>query len=802
MAIARALRDELSFGAVSRRENPVAAHIPYSRHVSDEAIRTDDGMLMSFLHLSGFCFETADISEVNSRLLGRNDLLRALGSSRYALYTHIVRREVKPSIASTFDNDFCRELDERYTAGLRQRRMFVNDIYLSVVRRELQGSVGTVDVVLRKLFGRHDADGRSLSEEQAVNELSDVMTAMRETLQAYGARVLRVVERGGVWHSEPLEFLVQLVNGGMPRPMALPRMKLAEALSTKRLFFGRNAVEIRGASPEDTRFGALISVSEYPALTGPGMLNPMLRVPHEFIVTQSFALIDKPIAMTQIDRVGRQIEMSDEAGSVVAEHLSDARDELLSSESIYGHHHLSVLCLGRDMDEVTKCVTDCGTALTDVSAIWVREDLNCEPAFWAQLPGNASYIARSSMISSKNMAGFSSLHNYPSGQASGTHWATPISVLETTSQTAYFFNFHVRDLGNFTVTGPSGSGKTVFLGFISAQAQRVQPRPKLVLVDKDRGLEIFVRALGGQYEVLRAGEPTGFNPLQLSDNGANREFLFQLFSFMLRRADGIGHSTREEQVIRNAITQVLTAPPEGRTLDEFAELMRGAMRAGDDDLYARLQPWIRADQRGWLFNNAEDTFSMSSIFGFDMTSVLDDPVNRTAALMYIFHRLDELLDGQPVMIFLDEGWRLLDDEVFSYFIKDKLKTIRKQNGVIGFGTQSAADIVNSKLAHTLIEQSATNIFFPNPKADEASYGGAFRLSAREVRWIRTTPAESRSFLIKHDQDSVIARLNLRGMPELIKVLSGRTETVAELDALRARVGDDPQAWLPIFMGRD
>ena len=93
------------------------------------------------------------------------------------------------------------------------------------------------------------------------------------------------------------------------------------------------------------------------------------------------------------------------------------------------------------------------------------------------------------------------------------------------------------------------------------------------------------------------------------------------------------------------------------------------------------------------------------------------------------------------------------------------------------------------------------IFFPNPKADEASYGGAFRLSAREVRWIRTTPAESRSFLIKHDQDSVIARLNLRGMPELIKVLSGRTETVAELDALRARVGDDPQAWLADVLAR-
>jgi len=47
----------------------------------------------------------------------------------------------------------------------------------------------------------------------------------------------------------------------------------------------------------------------------------------------------------------------------------------------------------------------------------------------------------------------------------------------------------------------------------------------------------------------------------------------------------------------------------------------------------------------------------------------------------------------------------------------------------------------------------------------------------------------------------LAKLNLAGMPDIIKVLSGRTETVAELEALRVRVGDDPAVWLPIFMGR-
>ncbi len=672
--IARALHNELSFGAVSRRERPLSVHIPYARHVNDRVIRTDDGVLLTTLKLDGFCFETADMSDINVRLLARNDLIRTLGGSRYAVATHIIRREVTPQIRSDFDHPLCAEIDRRYDAMLAKRRMFVNDIYVTILRRGQQGSVGSFDAVMKKLLGRKTREGASSDLHEALNELEDVTVAIKASLGAYGAKQLSVVDRDGIWSSEPLEFLIQIVNGALPRPMALPRMKLGEALASKRVFFGRNALEIRGASPDDTRYGAMLSVREYPGMTGPGMLDSMLSAPHEFILSQSFAIIDKTESGASIDRVSRQVDMSDAAGSIVSETLEDARDELLGSEVLYGQHTLTVMCLGRDLPEVQRCVTSVGATLTDRSVIWVREDLNLEPAFWSQLPGNFAYGARTAMISSRNFAGLSSLHNYPSGRAHGNHWGPAISVLETVSQTAYYFNYHVRDLGNFTVVGPSGSGKTVFLGFMAAQSQRIKPRPKLVLVDKDRGMEILVRALGGQYEVMRPGEPTGFNPLQLPDTPANREFLFSLISFMVRPANGSALNAAEEQVIRNAIGSLMGVPVESRNLGDFATLLRGRIKASDDDLYTRLGSWMKDDQRGWLFNNPKDSFSMSSIFGFDMTAVLDDPVIRTAALMYIFHRVEELLDGTPVMIFLDEGWRLLDDEVFAAFIKDKLKT--------------------------------------------------------------------------------------------------------------------------------
>ena len=126
-----------------------------------------------------------------------------------------------------------------------------------------------------------------------------------------------------------------------------------------------------------------------------------------------------------------------------------------------------------------NCVQAATQELQAFGTIVVREDMNAEPAFWAQLPGNFGYIARRALVSSRNFVGFASLHNFAVGQKENNRWGPAISVLETTSQTPYWFNFHRRQVGNFTVVGPTGSGKTVALGFLLAQAMRVTPRPRV-----------------------------------------------------------------------------------------------------------------------------------------------------------------------------------------------------------------------------------------------------------------------------------------------------------------------------------
>ncbi|MGZ2488303.1 type IV secretion system protein VirB4 [Rhizobium pisi] len=795
----KVVREELGFGAIGNRELSMAKHIPYLRHVADTVVNLADGALISIIKLDGLFFQTEDQAELNMRSAVQNTMIRALGSSRFSIWSTVIRRQVDADQDGAFEDPFCAALDRRYMAALAQKRMFTNELYLTIVRSGMRGPLAIGDR-LRRLLDR--TAGRDLRDQQlreAVGELEELTGNIVRDLSKYGAFTLGVIHRGGEPYSEPAEFLNTILTCGIPRKMRLPRMGIANYVGTSRLHFSRRTLQAQGATPDENRYGAMLSIKEYPPFTGPGMLDGLLQVNHEFILTQSFTIADKPVAQERITRLQRQIAASDEAGSDVENDIDFALNSLLNQEAVFGFHHLSLLCLSRDLDGINKAVSELGACLTDMNINWLREDLNTEATFWAQLPGNHAYIARKAMLSSANFSGLSSMHNFASGQSDGLHWGCPITILETTSQTPYWFNFHQRDIGHFLVTGPTGSGKTVALTFLLAQAFRVRPTPKAVFFDKDRGAEIFIRAINGTYEVLTPGRPTGFNPLQLENTGENREFLLRLLKTMLRRGDGGDFDQQEEDVLERAIVRLMQEPAAERNLANLSGLLTGRSRADPNDIHARLRPWIDGE-KAWLFNARHDVLSFSgrTTFGFDMTSILDNDEVRTPALMYIYHRLDELFDGTPVMIFMDEGWRLLKDKTFSDFIVDKMKTIRKLNGIVGFGTQSAADIVRSPAAHTLIEQSATNIHFPNPRADEESYIGRFGLTVKEFNFIRNTPPEKRAFLIKHGNDSVIARLDLSSMPDLIKVLSGRMETIEECARLREIHGDDAAAWLPAF----
>src|SRR5262249_28060450 len=150
------------------------------------------------------------------------------------------------------------------------------------------------------------------------------------------------------------------------------------------------------------------------------------------------------------------------------------------------------------------------------------------------------------------------------------------------------------------------------------------------------------------------------------------------------------------------------------------------------------------------------------VMGFEMGELLNDAQALPPLLLYLFHRISSTLDGTPTIIVLEEAWALFKNPLFAAKIEGWLKTFRKLNALLVFSTQSIEDAIQSSISPTLVGQTATHIFFPNPKATD-DYRNVFKLSERELHLVREVlDKPSRAFLLKQGRDSVVAKVDLTG----------------------------------------
>ena len=778
--------------AWSAKEARVGDRLPYARLVDEHTLMLRDGALLTAIQVPGLLFETEDTEALNAHAATREVMLRSTLDSRFVMYHHVIRRRVEVELDAEFEDPLARHIDARWKERLGSGSLFINDQFVTLIRRPARGKAGWVEKASKALSNRKkqavEVDPKDLRSLRAA------ATGLVASLQPYGAALLGdYTGPKGYTNSEILELLSALYNGEM-QPVRRPAedRDIGHMLPYRRASFGIDAMELRGSGEPD--FAAMLSLKDYPDATSPGLLDGLLRLPYEMVVSESYAPSERTTARERMDLAIRRLRSVDEEAQAERADMLAARDALGNGAVGFGDHHLSVLVRERTLPRLDDATAACAAALADTGAIVVREDTNLEPAFWAQFPGNEQYIVRRAMISSANMASFGSLHGFALGQAEGNHWGEAVTLLETTSATPFFFNFHNGDLGNFSVIGPSGSGKTVVMNFLAAQAQKFNPRT--ILFDKDRGAELFVRGIGGRYDRIYAGEPSGFNPLSLPDTPANRAFLRDWLGVMLK-AEG----PEELQTISHAVDAAYENDASLRRLRNFRELLSGTRRPEPGDLADRLSAWIHGGEHAWLFDNETDELDLErKTLGFDMTALLENPRLRTPTMMYLFHRIEERLDGEPTMILIDEGWKALDDEVFAARIRDWLKTLRKRNALVGFATQSARDALESRISTALVEQTATMVFMPNSRARPEDYCDGFGLTSHELALIRTLPAHSRCFLVRQPDASVVVRLDLSNAPEVLTILSGRESSVRRLDLLREAVGDNPADWFPALTG--
>ena len=302
----------------ARKEVAAGVHLPYLAQVDDHTLLTRNGQMMQVIKLDGLPFETIGRADLDSRLAVRDAMFQSIGSSRFAIVHHVVRRAVEPRFEGQFGDPFSASLDQAWRDRLATRRLFVNDLYLTLIVRPLRGRAGWAEKLLGVAGSRSDQGERGAD----LRLLSQAREQLMAALEPYGPRLLTAYDLPSGLASQQLEFLATLFNG-TATPMLLPTGDLGHAVPRRTISFGADTIELGPVDGEPPEFAAILSAKDYPSTTSAGMLDDIYRLPFAMQVTQSFAFVDRGPAQERMDLALRRMRSAECRG--IAAHRTQRR---------------------------------------------------------------------------------------------------------------------------------------------------------------------------------------------------------------------------------------------------------------------------------------------------------------------------------------------------------------------------------------------------------------------------------------------------------------------------------------------
>ncbi len=757
----------------------IYAHLPYVIELDDEVVRTRDNALMLSLEVTGIDGVTSGAASVAALRAGFAHILDTL-DERFTFYLHRMMRPAETGIAPIHGLSFAADIDKAWRHELSRRNLQDSVLILTVVRRQ-------VTPLAVPLFGKAAAWVWGEDTARRLEELREVVSILETGL---GIKTRRMKISDG----SLVGFYASLLTGELRTHPRSPYSLLAEDAAGASVQFGKGVVEIEeGASAP--KLAAVLYVKSYANATWPGMLDA-LGATQDNIITHSYTPIERGSIAERVKRRVAQMRSAEDIAATVEAQLFEAADKAESGALGFGVHQMTITVFAETEAALDSEVARIRGIAHQNGMRLVREVTALEAAFFAMHPGNMEYRARDMTVSSINFADMAALHAADTGtEKARLPWATPITAFQTLQGSLHRFSFHEPGdptaeptNGHTLVLGKSGGGKTTTVAFLAAQAQRAGGRT--IIFDKEAGLKMAVHALGGRYAEVRAGRPTGLNPLATEAGERGEAWLLDWLVALLESRSG-PMTPLQSEALKSAIAQNGKAHEGLRNFQSFQELFGDV---GDGlDLAQRLREWGPDGRYGWVFGEAKEPvvdFTSRDVTAVDLTEILDLGTERTAILGYLFRRIEMLIEEKrPTLILIDEAWKVLDDEYFARKLAEWLVTARKKNVVVVMMTQFPSQIRGSK-ARSILEALPNQLLFPNGEAAPSDYD-SFRLTDGELDFVLNPIPGQRLVLSRSPRGSTVLNVDLKALGPLLTALGGGQ---AGLNAFGADYAQRPKFW--------
>lgn len=798
----------------------VSAMVPYDVHYDDETVITNEDSLVQVIKVDGLLFDSLSAEQIKRFEQQRNTVLRTVASSDMTIYVHVVRRKTQDFPDGVGKTWFSRQFNARLRKRYASRGFYVNDIYISLVRKRFRAGVpGIMDRAIGLMTGTEANKTEAESMEAMADSLYKASNLVLRSLSDYGLRRLRIqrhpvasngqvsredayqaVQRFkfnwstfktvsgdlesydaeavydflGAEYCELSSFFNYLINLE-DRKVPVTDLKISEALPYARLNFRvlANMCEVRGNTK--SKIGAVLSMAEWPRRTPSRMLDKFMQQPVEFIITQSFSFLNRieseqgMMDETRRMTVDDKHNISEEDQKELKQGISDLR----RGNAVNGAHHLTIFVhvdalpmTTEDNREINRKALDHAVGLVegcfvDMLVKPVREWFALETFFWSQLPGQKeALIGRRGKIKSSNFAGFASLHNYARGRRDGNLWGPAITAFETESNTQYNFNLH-REMdgmvaGHTAIAADTGSGKTTLLAEIISEADKAEPL--VFWFDNRFGAKVFMKAMGGVHTTLSPHGQMHWNPLKLPDTPENRAYLVD-WQVQMRECYATTPTSAED------IKRFKTAVEENYLLPEQDRRLRNVVWTyGQGELADIMAIWHGAKgvtgANAGVFDNADDTidFTKARHYCFEMMELLKGGEARPELPVVMSYPLHRIEQAMNGRPFI------LVLEEGQNLVKNDFWRKRIDNFIMQIRRKNGLIIFVTPDAKyfrsetdSIDKQTVTKIYLAGDQVKDEDHQN---LTEVEREWLRKLNQKDRKFLIRRGQESIRACFDL------------------------------------------
>jgi type IV secretion/conjugal transfer VirB4 family ATPase len=749
--------------------------------VADGVVLQKDGSLLAGFEYAGPDVTAATPAELNALSRHINDALVPFADD-WMLHVDAIRQPAAPYAASVFPDPVTQLIDEERRSGYQKQASRQFESAYTLVATHLPAP---------EIFTRLSAwfVQRGVASASTMPDWDRLLAGYSAALQDLEHRLSSRLRLGRLDSDSLMRHLHTCLTGD-PHPVRAPEhgSYLNSVLADQELLGGF-----------EPRIGAkhirVVAVHGYPHASHAAALDLLNSLPYAFRWSNRVLPLGQQAAARLIrrhqltwykKRKGAAAWVQDMAGAGgasrarntgssadadlfldhdarrMAQDAGEAAAENASGGVRFCFYNQVVVVTDHDSRRADAVAAEIVKTLHDSGYTGRVESVNALEAFLGTLPGHGYPNLRRPVMSTRNVADLLPVTSVWPGLAVNPSplfppGSPPLLWTATGGATPFRVNLHDSDVGHAIVLGKTGSGKSTLLGILAAQFRRY-PRAQVFVFDVGYSMWVLARAVGGAHYDLAAGraDVLRFQPLARVDEPSERAWAAEWLE-TLATLQGVTVTPAHRSRIERALALVAENAPPHRTLTELLTQLQHA------ELLAALRPYTLAGLYGQLLDAAQDDLGESDFTVFELRHLLalDDRI-AIPVLLYLFHRIEQRLDGRPTLIEIDEAWVALLHPKFGPRVTQWLLTLRKQNGAVVLATQSPAQLAQFASRHAVVESCPTKFYLPNADAVSPSAASLYRDLGLNDREIATVAAATpkRHYYVKSPRGSRLFDLSL------------------------------------------